>query len=109
VNTATRLRYLRDGLVVVGLIFLVGVYPLLMAWWPQGWRWQSNQLHYEQMILGSMQPRGYFLLWPRETLCSTVACFGVRSGPALFKQESWLCKRSMLPESTVTYWEISLR
>lgn len=61
-NPATRLRYLRVALVLVGLIFIVGVYPLMMAWWPAGWRWQPNQPHYEQMILGVYATLGVFLL-----------------------------------------------
>jgi hypothetical protein len=61
-NTATRLRYLRVVLVLVGLIFIVGVYPLMMAWWPAGWRWQPNQPHYEQMILGVYATLGVFLI-----------------------------------------------
>ena len=61
-NLATRLRYLRVALVLVGLIFIVGVYPLMMAWWPSGWRWQPNQPEYEQMILGVYATLGIFLL-----------------------------------------------
>ena len=61
-NTDTRVRYLRTVLVVVGLIFIVGVYPLMMAWWPSGWRWQPNQPEYEQMILGVYATLGVFLL-----------------------------------------------
>jgi hypothetical protein len=49
-------------LVVFGLIFLVGVYPLMMAWWPAGWRWQPNQPDYEQMILGVYATLGIFLI-----------------------------------------------
>jgi hypothetical protein len=57
----------RDGLlkavlVVVGLIFLLGVYPLMMFLWPSGWRWQPNQPEYEQMILGVYATLGIFLL-----------------------------------------------
>ena len=57
----------RDGalkvvLVIVGLIFLLGVYPLMMFLWPSGWRWQPNQLEYEQMILGVYGTLGIFLL-----------------------------------------------
>ena len=47
-----RIRFLRIALVAVGLIFLFGVYPMMMSWWPSGWRWQPNQPEYEQMILG---------------------------------------------------------
>ncbi|MGO9127577.1 MAG: DUF6632 domain-containing protein [Terriglobales bacterium] len=61
-NPATRLRYLRVVLVLVGLIFILGVYPLMMAWWPSGWRWQPNQPEYEQMILGVYATLGVFLL-----------------------------------------------
>ena len=61
-NLGTRLRFLRVALVVFGLIFLVGVYPLMMAWWPAGWRWQPNQPEYEQMILGVYATLGVFLI-----------------------------------------------
>jgi hypothetical protein len=62
VNPATRLRFLRIALVVFGLIFLFGVYPLMMSLWPSGWRWQPNQPEYEQMILGVYATLGVFLL-----------------------------------------------
>ena len=61
-DTNARVRYLRIVLVLVGLIFIVGVYPLMMAWWPSGWRWQPNQPEYEQMILGVYATLGVFLL-----------------------------------------------
>ena len=61
-SDATRLRYLRVALILVGLIFILGVYPLMMAWWPSGWRWQPNQPEYEQMILGVYATLGVFLL-----------------------------------------------
>lgn len=61
-NPSTRLRLLRIALVVFGLIFLLGVYPLMMSWWPSGWRWQPNQPEYEQMILGVYATLGVFLL-----------------------------------------------
>lgn len=61
-NPATRMRLLSIALVVFGLIFLVGVYPLMMSLWPAGWRWQPNQPEYEQMILGVYATLGVFLL-----------------------------------------------
>ena len=60
-NVATQLRYLRVALILVGLIFIFGVYPLMMAWWPSGWRWQPNQPEYEQMMLGIYATLGVFL------------------------------------------------
>src|SRR5438094_405162 len=61
-ETNLRLRFLRIALILVGLIFLFGIYPLMMAWWPSGWRWQPNQPEYEQMILGVYATLGVFLL-----------------------------------------------
>lgn len=55
-------RALRVVLVLVGLIFLLAVYPLMMFLWPSGWRWQPNQPEYEQMILGVYATLGIFLL-----------------------------------------------
>jgi DNA-binding helix-hairpin-helix protein with protein kinase domain len=57
-----RERALQVVLTLVGLIFLVGVYPLMMFLWPSGWRWQPNQPEYEQMILGVYATLGVFLL-----------------------------------------------
>ena len=59
---APRIRFLRIALVVVGLIFLFGVYPMMMSLWPSGWRWQPNQPEYEQMILGVYATLGVFLI-----------------------------------------------
>src|SRR6516162_88119 len=53
---------LKIVLILVGVIFLVGVYPLMMFLWPSGWRWQPNQPEYEQMILGVYATLGIFLL-----------------------------------------------
>jgi hypothetical protein len=62
VTAATQIRTLRVVLILVGLIFIFAVYPLMMAWWPSGWRWQPNQPEYEQMILGVYAVLGVFLL-----------------------------------------------
>jgi ABC-type transport system involved in cytochrome c biogenesis permease subunit len=62
VTAATRLNCLRVALILVGLIFIFGVYPLMMALWPSGWRWSPNQAQYEQMILGVYATLGVFLL-----------------------------------------------
>ena len=61
-NSATKLHYLRIVLVLVGIIFIFGPYPMMMAWWPSGWRWQPNQPEYEQMIVGIYATLGVFLL-----------------------------------------------
>ena len=60
-DASTRLRYLRIALRVVGLICLVGFYPLTVVW-PSGWAWHSGQSHYLQMIIGIYATLGVFLL-----------------------------------------------
>ena len=58
---AGRTRYLSAALVVVGLIFVFGIYPLTIIW-PSGWAWHAGQSHYLQMILGIYATLGVFLL-----------------------------------------------
>jgi hypothetical protein len=62
VSVQSRLRDLSIAMIVVGLIFIFGVYPLMMSLWPSGWRWSPNQPQYEQMILGVYATLGVFLL-----------------------------------------------
>ncbi len=45
-----------------GIVFVVGVAPL-MAVWPTGWQWAPSQPEYEQMILGLYATLGVFLVW----------------------------------------------
>ena len=56
-----RLIALRVALVTVGVVALVGVYPL-MLWWPAGFRWQPPQPEYDQMIVAIYATLGLFLL-----------------------------------------------
>ena len=56
-----RLKYLRIALVLVGLIFVVGIYPLTIIW-PSGWSWHTGQSEYLQIILGIYATLGVFLI-----------------------------------------------
>src|SRR5262252_7272680 len=60
-----RTKYLRIALRLVGLIFIVGLYTLIMVW-PSGWAWHSGHSHYLphylQMILGVYATLGVFLV-----------------------------------------------
>jgi hypothetical protein len=56
---ADRIKYLRIALLLVGLIFVFGIYPLTIIW-PSGWSW--GQSHYLQMIIGVYATLGVFLL-----------------------------------------------
>ena len=58
---AARLLYLRVALILVGLIFLLGIYPLGMVW-PSGWAWGVGHSHYHLMIVGVYATLGLFLL-----------------------------------------------
>ena len=58
---ADNTQYLRVALVVVGVIFVIGIYPLTIIW-PSGWAWHTGQSHYLQMILGIYATLGVFLL-----------------------------------------------
>jgi len=61
-NTLERVRFLRVALIVTGLIFVAGVYPLTIVW-PAGWAWHhTGQSLYLQMILGIYATLGIFLL-----------------------------------------------
>jgi hypothetical protein len=52
---------LRIALIVVGLIFVFGIYPLGIVW-PSGWTWGHGHSHYLFMIMGVYATLGVFLL-----------------------------------------------
>ena len=56
-----RVKYLRIALLLVGITFLVGIYPLTILW-PSGWSWHTGQSDYLQMILGIYATLGVFLI-----------------------------------------------
>lgn len=56
------LKALRIALVVIGIIFVVGVYPLTVLW-PSGWVWLPiGPSFYLEMILGVYATLGIFLI-----------------------------------------------
>jgi hypothetical protein len=58
---STRITYLRIVLTAVGLVFIVGVYPLTVVW-PSGWAWHTGQSEYLQMIVVLYATLGVFLI-----------------------------------------------
>ena len=61
-NTSDNQGLLRSALIAVGLIFVVGLYPLTILW-PEGWAWHhSGSSMYLQMILGVYATLGIFLI-----------------------------------------------
>jgi hypothetical protein len=62
---ADRIKYLRIALLLVGLIFVLGIYPLTILW-PSGWAWHPSAEGpsvYLQMILGVYATLGVFLIF----------------------------------------------
>ena len=60
--TGNKVTLLRVALVVFGIVFIVGVYPLTILW-PSGWAWHmGGPSMYLQMILGIYATLGVFLV-----------------------------------------------
>jgi hypothetical protein len=57
-----KLGLLKIALVVFGVIFIVGIYIMMMWVWPSGWGWTPRQPEYEQMIMGVYAVLGVFLI-----------------------------------------------
>ena len=55
------LRNLRISLRLVGVIFLAGIYPLMILW-PAGWTWHTGHSDYPLMIVGIYATLGGFLI-----------------------------------------------
>jgi hypothetical protein len=60
-SEANRNMYLSIALMLVGLIFVFGIYPLTIIW-PSGWSWHTGHSHYLPMILGIYATLGGFLM-----------------------------------------------
>jgi hypothetical protein len=61
-DQVAKLKYLRVALVVIGLVFFFGVYPLTLIW-PSGWIWHMEGVSlYLQMIMGIYATLGVFLI-----------------------------------------------
>jgi hypothetical protein len=56
-----RMKYLSIALAVIGMTFIVGLYPLTRIW-PSGWAWNEGQSVYLQMILGIYATLGVYLM-----------------------------------------------
>ena len=62
-NNRSGLSALRVALVIIGIIFIIGIFPLTILW-PSGWAWHlTGTSMYLQMILGIYGTLGVFLLY----------------------------------------------
>jgi hypothetical protein len=57
-----KLKYLPYALYLFGLIFIFGIYIMMMWVFPSGWGWEPRQPEYEQMIMGVYATLGVFLI-----------------------------------------------
>ena len=90
-SNATREKYLKYALVVVGILFLL-VYPMGVVW-PSGWIWHGGEgMYYLQMICGIYAVLGIYLM-PRRIPPRTAASSRLRFGRASCTRRSWRCKR----------------
>jgi hypothetical protein len=61
-QTSTQLKSLKIALVALGVILIIGIYPLTILW-PSGWAWHtSGPSMYLQMILAIYATLGVFLI-----------------------------------------------
>ena len=61
-NEANRIKYLRIALWVVGLVAILGFWPLTQIW-PSGWSWHTEgRSYYLEMIIGIYATLGIFLI-----------------------------------------------
>lgn len=57
-----RIKYLRAALLLVGLTFTFGIWPLGIVW-PSGWAWhEGGRSEYLEMIVGIYATLGVFLM-----------------------------------------------
>ncbi len=59
---ADRIKHLRIALPIIGLVFVIGVWPLTVVW-PSGWTWHAQgRSEYLEMIMGIYATLGVFLV-----------------------------------------------
>lgn len=59
---AERIKYLRVVLILIGLTFIFGIYPLTLVW-PSGWAWHAEgRSYYLEMIFAIYATLGVFLI-----------------------------------------------
>lgn len=61
-DEARKIKYLKIALLIIGIIFIFGLYPLALIW-PSGWAWhEEGHSLYFQMIAGIYATLGVFLI-----------------------------------------------
>jgi uncharacterized membrane protein len=60
-NNARSMTALRIALIVIGFVFIFGIYPQTLIW-PSGWTWGHGSSPYLTMIIGVYATLGVFLV-----------------------------------------------
>ena len=61
-DQVTKIKYLKIALLIIGIVFIIGIYQLTVIW-PSGWAWHTEGVSlYLQMILGIYATLGIFLI-----------------------------------------------
>jgi len=60
-SQSSAVRALSVALLLIGITFIIGIYPLTRLW-PSGWAWTPSQPEYLQMILVIYATLGVFLI-----------------------------------------------
>lgn len=61
-NAESKAKLLKIFLIVTGLFFIVGIYPMMNYIAPESWGWGPRQSEYEQMIVVIYATLGVFLV-----------------------------------------------
>ena len=94
----TKAKLLKIFLIVTGIFFVIGIYPMMNIIAPESWGWSPRQSEYEEMIIVIYATLGIFLILaaknPSEhrsllwfTVCSSIAHGGIMAYQAITSHE----------------------
>lgn len=55
-------KFLKIFLIITGIFFVIGIYPMMNYIAPESWGWTPSQSEYEQMIIAIYATLGVFLI-----------------------------------------------
>lgn len=103
-TTENQLKFLRIALVLVGVIFIAGVY-LLMIIWPSGWTWHTGHSDYPMMIVGIYATLGVFLILAARNPLDHLSLIWFTFGRASCMRGSWPSSHSKMSRVAGIFWE----
>ncbi len=58
----TKAKFLKFFLIITGIFFIIGIYPMMNHIAPESWGWTPRQSEYEEMIIVIYATLGVFLI-----------------------------------------------